>query len=142
VLGFILAGLAVHGEWAVGHPLLNMAAPLLIFGVLIYDMIHTTVSRIVRGDVRSFREWIEYTGRDHLHHRFEALLRSKRYSVLLVLLMSACLGLSGLVIRHVNLGVASVILVQCLALLVLVTMLERAGNQRERRDPNKRDPLP
>ena len=46
LFGFILTWLAVHGEWAVGHPLLNLSPPLLIFWVLIYGMIHTTISRI------------------------------------------------------------------------------------------------
>jgi UDP-GlcNAc:undecaprenyl-phosphate GlcNAc-1-phosphate transferase len=137
VLGFLLAGLAIHGEWAVGHPLLNLSAPLLIFGVLIYDMIHTTVNRIARGDVRNFREWIEYAGKDHLHHRFEALLRSKRYAVMLIFLLTVCFGLSALVIRHVSLDVAFLLLLQCFAILVLVTILERAGNLRERRDVSK-----
>jgi len=134
LLGFLLAGLAVHGEWAVGHPLLNLSPPLLIFGVLIYDMFHTTISRISRGDVRTFRSWIEYTGKDHLHHRFEALLRSKRYSVLLVLVLTFCLGLAATVIRHLSLTLALVLLLQCLVILFIITILERAGNIHERRN--------
>lgn len=133
VIGYILAGLAVHGEWAVGHPLLNLSPPLLIFGVLIYDMVHTTVARIARGDVRTVRQWIEYTGRDHLHHRFESLLRSKGDAVFMVLLLSFCLGLAALVIRHVSLSLAFVLLLQCLVILALVTILERVGNIHERR---------
>lgn len=134
-IGFLLAGLAVHGEWAVGHPLINLAAPLLIFGVLIFDMIHTTVFRIVRGDVRTLRQWIEYTGRDHLHHRFEALLQSSRHAVLLVHLLAVTLGLTALLIRRVQLGGAVLLLLQATAILVLVTILEHAGNGRERRRP-------
>jgi len=30
---------------------------LLIFGVLIYDMIHITVERVATGKVRSIKEW-------------------------------------------------------------------------------------
>jgi UDP-GlcNAc:undecaprenyl-phosphate GlcNAc-1-phosphate transferase len=133
ILGFILAGIAVHGEWAVGHPVLNITPPFLIFVVLIYDMIHTTASRIFRGDVRSFHEWIDYTGRDHLHHRFEALFKSKRFSVCMVFLLTFCLGLSAMIIRHVNLEIAALVLFQCVIVLVLVTILEHAGNLCERR---------
>jgi UDP-GlcNAc:undecaprenyl-phosphate GlcNAc-1-phosphate transferase len=132
-LGFLLAGLAVHGEWAVGHPLVNVSAPLLIFGVLIFDMIHTTVARIVRGDVRTFRQWIEYTGRDHLHHRFESLLRSKRKAVLLIHLLAVTLCLTALLIRRVSLEGSILLLVQCVAILLIVTILEYAGNLHERR---------
>lgn len=133
VLGFLLAGLAVHGEWAVDGPLVGLTAPLLIFGVLIYDMIHTTASRIVRGDVSSVRQWLEYTGRDHLHHRFESLLRSKRKATLCVWLLAASLGLTAVLIRRVELFGALVLLAQCIAILVLVTILERSGNLNERR---------
>jgi UDP-GlcNAc:undecaprenyl-phosphate GlcNAc-1-phosphate transferase len=133
VLGFLLAGLAVHGEWVAGHPLINLSAPLLIFGVLIFDMIHTTVSRIVRGDVRTVRQWLEYTGRDHLHHRFESLLRSKLRAVMLVWLLAVTLGLSALLIRRVGLEGSALLLLQCAAILLVVTILEHAGNKRERR---------
>jgi len=133
VLGFLLAGLAVRAEWAVGHPILTLSPPLLVFGVLIYDMIHTTASRIARGDVRNFKQWIEYTGKDHLHHRFEALLQSKRFAVILVLTLNLCLALAALIIRYVNLTRALILLLQCLFILILVTILERAGNLKERR---------
>jgi UDP-GlcNAc:undecaprenyl-phosphate GlcNAc-1-phosphate transferase len=133
VLGFLLAGLAVHGEWVAGHPLINLSTPLLIFGVLIFDMIHTTVSRIVRGDVRTVRQWLEYTGRDHLHHRFESLLRSKLRAVMLVWLLAVTLGLSALLIRRVGLEGSALLLLQCAAILLVVTILEHAGNKRERR---------
>ncbi len=140
VLGFLLAGLAIHGEWVVGPAWVNLSAPILIFGVLIYDMIHTTVSRIVRGDVRSFSDWLAHTGRDHLHHRFEALLRSKRYAVLLVFLLAACLGLLALILRETTPAGTVIVLLQSLALLVLVTILERSGNLHERRRTEPGDP--
>lgn len=133
VLGFILAGVAVHGEWSVGHPLLNLSAPLLIFGVLIYDMCHVTASRIARGDVRNFLQWLETPGRDHMHHRLEALLKSKRSSVLMILLLCFCLCLIAIVIRQVTLPLALVLLLQSLLILILVSLLEKAGNAQERR---------
>ena len=46
--------------------------PILIFSVLIYDMTYITLDRIASGKVRSFYEWIDYTGQDHLHHRPDA----------------------------------------------------------------------
>ena len=133
MLGFVLAALAVHGAWGAGSPLTDLTAPLLIFGVLIYDMIHTTASRILRGDVRTLGQWIEFTGRDHLHHRLEALLRSKRKAVLLILVMQTTLGLSALLLRRLSLGGEVLVLLQCSAILLVVTILEHAGNLRERR---------
>ncbi len=132
-LGFLLAGLAVHGEWGQGGGISDLSAPLLIFGVLVFDMVHTTVARIARGDVRSVRQWIEYTGRDHLHHRLEALLRSRRGSVLLILLLQSTLGLGAMVLRGTGFGGQLFLLLQCAAILLVVTVLEHAGNIHERR---------
>jgi UDP-GlcNAc:undecaprenyl-phosphate GlcNAc-1-phosphate transferase len=131
-LGFLLAGLAVHGEWGTGG-VSDLTAPLLVFGVIVYDMIHTTVARIARGDVRSVRRWIEYTGRDHLHHRFEALLRSRKGSVLLILLLQSTLGLGAMVLRGSAPWGQGFLLLQCAAILLVVTVLEHAGNLHERR---------
>ncbi|RLC24617.1 MAG: hypothetical protein DRH56_06450, partial [Deltaproteobacteria bacterium] len=50
-----------------------------------------------------------------------------------IFLLTFCLGLSALVIRHVSLRLALVLLLQNLVILLLVTLLEHAGNQRERR---------
>ena len=46
-IGFTLACLAVRGNWADSDPIVSFSNPLLIFGVLIYDMIHITVERIL-----------------------------------------------------------------------------------------------
>ena len=54
-LGFTLACLAVKGNWADHNPIVSFSNPLLIFGVLIYDMIHITVERVATGKVRSNR---------------------------------------------------------------------------------------
>jgi UDP-GlcNAc:undecaprenyl-phosphate GlcNAc-1-phosphate transferase len=56
-LGFVLAALAVKGEWA-ENSLVDLAAPVLIFWVFIYDMTHITAARILTGKVRSFHDWI------------------------------------------------------------------------------------
>ena len=77
---------------------------------------------------------------EHLHHRFEALLRNKRYAVMLIFLLAASLGLSALVIRHTSLAVSLLVVGQCCLILVMVTILERAGNLRERRDVTEPEP--
>ncbi len=69
VIGFILACVAVYGDWAESDPIVALISPLLIFWILIFDMVHITVDRILTGKVLNFRQWIEYVGKDHLHHR-------------------------------------------------------------------------
>ncbi len=93
-LGFTLACLAVEGNWADHSPIVSFSNPLLIFGVLIYDMIHITVERVATGKVCSMKEWLDYVGKDHLHHRLERALGSRQASVTMICLMTICLGLS------------------------------------------------
>ncbi|MGH8760906.1 MAG: glycosyltransferase family 4 protein, partial [Burkholderiales bacterium] len=83
-LGFTLACLAVKGNWADNNPIVSFSNPLLIFGVLIYDMIHITAERIATGKVVSVKEWLEYVGKDHLHHRLERVLGSRQASVVMI----------------------------------------------------------
>ena len=126
-LGFMLASLALLGYWADADPLVAISNPLLIFSVLIYDMTYITIARIASGKVRSFFEWIDYTGQDHLHHRIAAVLDSRPKAVIFILLMNATLGIAALGLRAAEPGTAFLLLLQAFLILVLVTMLERRG---------------
>lgn len=130
-LGFTLASLAVKGNWA-ENSIIDIVAPILIFGVLIFDMIHLTVDRIASGQVKDFRGWLEYVGQDHLHHRIAALLHSPRQSVLFIYLLSICLGLSAIALRNARTVDAFILILQAAIIVVIVTILERKGNRRRR----------
>ena len=71
-LGFTLAGIGILGDWGSVN-LVGLTVPILILGVPIFDTTLTTVVRIRTGQVRTFGEWIHYTGRDHFHHRLSDL---------------------------------------------------------------------
>ena len=43
-LGFTLAGLAILGKWSNTSNFVSVSAPILIFGVLIFDMIYESVT--------------------------------------------------------------------------------------------------
>ncbi len=60
-LGFTLASLAVLGEWAEDN-VVDLAAPLLIFGVFVYDMVYITADRVLSGRVKSFRSGSSTSG--------------------------------------------------------------------------------
>ncbi len=130
-LGFTLAALAVKGEWAESH-FIDVAAPVLIFWVFIFDMVHITVARIATGKVRTFRQWIDYVGRDHLHHRLAALLGSQRLALLLIFLISSVMGLAAIALKNARPVDAVVFLVQAVLVVVVVTILEFQGNRRAR----------
>ena len=127
VIGFILACVAVYGDWADASPLVALASPLLIFWLLIFDMIHITVDRILTGKVLNLRQWIEYVGKDHLHHRIAYALGGQKKSVLFIYLLSFCLGASALLIRNASLFDAVLLILQASIFVVLITILERRG---------------
>jgi len=127
-LGFILASLAVMGEWA-EHDLVKVAGPLLIFGVFIYDMLYITVDRVVSGKVKSFREWIEYVGRDHLHHRLVEILGKQEYAVLFIYALSISLSVGATVLLMASPLSVWLLIVQAIIILVMVTLLERKGRR-------------
>ena len=129
-LGFTLACLAVKGNWADHNPIVSFSNPLLIFGLLIYDMIHITVERVLTGKVRSVKEWLEYVGKDHLHHRLERTLRNRTASVLMVFTLTTCLGLAALALRRAGTMEAILLLTQACLIVIMVTILELSARRR------------
>jgi UDP-GlcNAc:undecaprenyl-phosphate GlcNAc-1-phosphate transferase len=128
-LGFTLACLAVLGEWAESS-LIDLAAPVLVFGVFTYDMIYITVDRVLSGRVTCVREWLEYVGRDHLHHRLAEVLGRPEYAVLFIFAMSGALGLGATVLlRQASLLSATLLIGQAVVILLMVTILERRGRR-------------
>ena len=128
-LGFILAGLAVMGYWSESR-IVSFANPVLIFWVLIFDMTYITVERIVSGKVSSVKEWIDYVGTDHLHHRLYALLGEKHRSVIVIFLVSAALGLSAIALRNAR-PIDGVLLVcQASLITIIFSVVEYAGRRK------------
>ncbi len=97
-LGWIMGAIAVMGDWSGDGAIKAYAAPLLIFSVMIFDIIYTTVSRIARGDVHNLKEWIEYVGKDHLHHRLMDLGCTQAQAVVIIVGFSTLMGLAALVL--------------------------------------------
>ena len=128
-VGFLLAALAIKEDWAEGDPLVSLATPVLLFSVLIYDMLQTTVSRIVSGRVRSFQQWIDYVGRDHIHHRFTDLLGHPRRALVLILSLALGLGLCALGLHRGDGAEAVIFLVHGALVLMVVAVLEGSARR-------------
>ncbi len=126
-VGFLLAGLSIKEDWAEGDPLVALATPVLIFSILIYDMAQTTFIRISSGRVRTFRQWIDYVGRDHIHHRLADLLGGPRRALALILVLSLALGLSALGLHQGDGGEALLFLVHGGLVLIVFAVIEGAG---------------
>ena len=127
VIGFILACIAVYGDWAEGNAVVTLISPILIFWIFIFDMVHITIDRILNGKVLNFRQWIEYVGKDHLHHRLANVLGGKKKSVLFIYALSLCLGTSAVVLRNARTVDAILLIIQASIMVILITVLERHG---------------
>lgn len=121
-LGFFLASIAILGEW--GSNLTDIAVPVLIMSVLIFDMSLTTVVRIYTREVRSFGQWLHYTGRDHFHHRLSNLGLGNRLAAFAIFGVSICFGLEALALKGAGTTEAVLILLHSvLAFFILAVIL-------------------
>ncbi len=128
-MGFMLASLTIMGGWGAKEPIKAYAMPVLILGILIFDMLYTTVTRVKNKEIANFREWLSFTGKDHLHHRLERLGFTRKQTVFFIFFIAATLGSGALVLRNGNTADALVLLFQAvLVYLVIVTLMIRRKN--------------
>ncbi len=121
LLGFLLASIAIVGEWGGSEgTALDVVVPLLILAVPVFDTTFITLTRIADGRIRTFREWLEYTGRDHFHHRLLRLGLNRFDTVGFICLMSAILGISALILRKATGALAILSLLQGVIILAIV----------------------
>ncbi|MGH7353114.1 MAG: glycosyltransferase family 4 protein [Candidatus Rokuibacteriota bacterium] len=132
-IGFTLAGLAAMGDWADDDPLVSLLTPTLILAVPLFDIAFVGILRIVKGKVSTLGEWLAYTGRDHIHHRFADLGLTKTQSVLLIFLIAGTLGLSALLLKDAQRQEAGLIVTQAACVLAIIAILEGVGRGRPRR---------
>lgn len=121
-IGFSLAGLAIMGTWAHSNPLLAMSTPLLILSIPIFDMIYTTISRVRNGLVHNVKEWLEYTGKDHFHHRLMNLGLNVPQTVGFILMVNLSLGLASVTVRQMATPIGALLLM-CQALLIFLMIV-------------------
>lgn len=138
-MGFMLAGMIIVGDWGSKAPIKAYAMPILIMGIFIFDMIYTTVSRIATHKVVNFKEWLEFTGKDHLHHRLTTLGLSAKQTVFFIYFLTASLGLSALVLKNGSMLDALLLLIQAVTIYLIIVILMIRGNNGKRRDRRKED---
>jgi len=129
-LGFYLATLSIQGGWAKNDPIVSLFIPILVLSVPIYDMTFTTIARIFTGKVTSFRSWIEYTGKDHLHHRLEALGLTRGKVVLTIWFLNVGIGLGAIALFEARTYGGVALLVQALCIYIIIALLEVLGAQK------------
>lgn len=137
-LGFTLAGLAVLGRWSNTSHFVSLTAPILIFGVFIFDMIYINLSRIKNRQVRSLKELLTCANKDHLHHRLLIMGFARKEAVFLIAIMATCLGVSALMILNQKLTEALLGLFQAVLILSLIVVLMLKGREKVPKVGNRR----
>ncbi len=117
VYRILTRGFRDHGNWAENN-VVALSVPLLILILPIFDTSMTTFFRIREGKVRTFRQWLDYAGKDHLHHRIYATGIGKRNAVFVLWFITLIIGLSAVIIRTGGPLEAYLALIQAGAIMV------------------------
>jgi UDP-GlcNAc:undecaprenyl-phosphate/decaprenyl-phosphate GlcNAc-1-phosphate transferase len=128
-IGFTLAGLAVLGKWSQTSHFVSLTAPILIFGILIFDMIYVNISRIKNKLAKNFFQLLTCVNKDHLHHRLLVMGFSHKETVFIISIMTACLGINALIIMKQSIIQAILGLIQACIILILIAVLMRRGRE-------------
>jgi len=124
MLGYWLAVIALNGQWSVANPLTSALVPVVILSIPIFDLCHTTLTRIGFKQVRNMLQWFDYTGHDHFHHRILRLGFSPFVTTLTVYSLTLLMGISGFLMWHDDgKGVVTVLVIAQLLLVYLVISL-------------------
>jgi UDP-GlcNAc:undecaprenyl-phosphate/decaprenyl-phosphate GlcNAc-1-phosphate transferase len=136
--GFTLACLAVLGKWSPSSNFVSLTAPVLIFGVLIFDMSYVNLSRIKNRLAGNFIQLINCANKDHLHHRLLMMGFLKKEVVYVISLMCTCLGVSAIIIMRQNTTEAVLGLGQAIMILGLIVVLMLKGREKLPKEGERR----
>lgn len=128
-LGFTLAGLAILGRWSTESSFVSISVPILILGMLIFDITYVTFSRIRNYRGEGLLKAVSTPGRDHLHHRLLRMGFLPKEAVFIIWALSACFGVSGLIIMGENAVIAFLGLIQALMMLGVFVVLMLKGRE-------------
>lgn len=129
LIGYLIASVAVMGTWAENNPTVAISTPLIILSIPIFDMIYTTISRIKNKQVKTMRQWLEYVGKDHFHHRLINIGYRDWQSVIFILILNLILCLPVLVLRQTGSFGSTVLLIQTFLIFVIIISLMLIGRK-------------
>lgn len=138
-IGFLLAAMGLVGTWSTtSHDYFpSFLVPVSTMGVAIYDMIFTTVARIHSGKVHNFTEWLNYTGLDHIHHRFNRLGWSRTQTVLVIWFLNISISLNAILLVNDSAFDGLVHIAQTTCVFIIIAMLEVVAMKRGPNGCNK-----
>ena len=137
-LGFTLAGLAVLGKWSNTSHFVSLMAPVLIFGVLIFDMIYINLSRLKNRQAGNFIELLTCVNQDHLHHRLLFMGFGRKEAMIIISILSTSLGVSAIIIMDQKLMEGLLGLFQAILILGLIVALMLKGREKIPKEGDRR----
>jgi UDP-GlcNAc:undecaprenyl-phosphate GlcNAc-1-phosphate transferase len=124
-LGYMLAAISILGA-VKSAATIALIVPIVALGLPIMDTTFAIIRRYNSGQP------IFKPDKGHLHHRLLEMGLSQKQAVLLMYVISGCLGLSAIVLTEVNHGLAAVIVLTLLALAFFgarkIGVLKQAGS--------------
>ncbi|MBU1864324.1 MAG: undecaprenyl/decaprenyl-phosphate alpha-N-acetylglucosaminyl 1-phosphate transferase [Candidatus Omnitrophica bacterium] len=124
-IGYILSVLTIMSTFYYDTSLsvIPFISPLLIFAVPIYDTLSVVIIRM-RNNKSIF------TGdKNHFSHRLLRLGMSTKETILVIYLVSLCLGISALTLSNTDLKSQIIVLIQSAGILSIIYLLERVKNK-------------
>lgn len=137
-LGFTLAGLAVLGKWSNTSHFVSLIAPVLIFGVFIFDMIYINLSRLKNRKASNFIELLTCVNQDHLHHRLLFMGFGRKEAMFIISIMSTSLGVSAIIIMDQKLMEGLLGLFQAILIFGLIVALMLKGREKIPKEGDRR----
>jgi UDP-GlcNAc:undecaprenyl-phosphate GlcNAc-1-phosphate transferase len=110
-LGYMLAAVSVLGM-VKSAATIALIVPIVALGLPIMDTAFAIIRRYTSGRP------IFKPDKGHLHHRLLAMGLTQKQAVLLMYVISGCLGLSAIAVTEVNSGIATVIILGIVAIAV------------------------
>ena len=131
-LGFSLGAIAVMGNWS-RNQFIAFTIPLLIMAIPIFDILYVVILRYKQGLTPSLKDIINYCGKDHLSHRLLGMGFKQRGVVILLYLLSLCLGLGAIMLKvEMNEYDAAILIAQAFLIILIMGVLLniRENNQK------------
>jgi UDP-GlcNAc:undecaprenyl-phosphate GlcNAc-1-phosphate transferase len=132
LIGYLLASISVVGGWYQDERsiIVSLSIPMLILGILVFDILMTSILRFVEGKVKTIPELLSYAGRDHVHHRIEKMGFNVVQTVFILFAVANFLGALALVVRVIDFsGLLLILFLLFFVVIMLIIKLHRVEMQ-------------
>lgn len=125
-LGFFMGCLTLLGKWGSRNDVyhstneVGVIIPLLILGVAVFDTIFTYAMRLREGNITKLDHLLTYAGKDHFHHCLHDIGLPEKAIVVVIFMITLCLGLGSIALRNARKIDAVILLLQAIIIFALI----------------------